>query len=213
MLAAILDPHCDELIVASSFAELAGVVSPDQPPLFVLGRFDPSDERSVEALRALKSGSLRDGQLVLLTASDGEEEALAELDLESVSYLRSPFHLGKLKQALRSSEGLTPRARRASVAGLAVYIDPIDDGARISWHLVDVSATGAFLETSSPLPLGLHLGLSLLVGPARIHVSAEVVRVQQPEWGHTAGIGVRFLGLGASSRDALAALTDDSAGC
>lgn len=207
VLASLLAPHCDELIVIDGVRGLADTVAGGFTPSLVLARFDPSDERCVQTVQVLNAGALQNAQLVLLTADEAEEEALAAVCLGAVAFLRSPFELDKLKKIVGTHDDTPWRARRERVDGLAIFADPVDDDVQLSWILVDVSATGAFVATEGPLAIGCQFGITLLAGPAQIHVRAEVVRLQEPGWGRLGGVGVRFLGLGRSSRAALNALS------
>ena len=82
--------------------------------------------------------------------------------------------------------------------------DDSDQGAlrQLVWYLRDVSASGAFLEADSPLPLGTRLELELELEPRSraIGVTAEVVRNQEPSWRTGAGVGVRFVALGSETQ-------------
>jgi hypothetical protein len=75
---------------------------------------------------------------------------------------------------------------------------------QVFWYIRDVGVTGAFLETESPIPVGMHMNLSLDVDTAKVLVTAKVVRVQEPSWGVSGGVGVHFVDYGA---DALTHLT------
>lgn len=74
----------------------------------------------------------------------------------------------------------------------------------------DVSATGAFLETGFPLPIGTRLDLTIEISKMLIRVTAEVVRAQAPSWGCSGGVGVRFTNFSDVAREALAAYVGES---
>jgi hypothetical protein len=80
------------------------------------------------------------------------------------------------------------RVRRRTL-GRAIREDP---GAGSAWCIRDVSISGAFLETNAPIPIGSELELALVFGTAVIHVTARVIRIQQPDWGQVGGVGVEF---------------------
>lgn len=62
-----------------------------------------------------------------------------------------------------------------------------------SYYIVNVSVTGALLETREELRVGKVLDLMLdLENGKRVSVSGKVVRVQRPDWGVVAGAGVAF---------------------
>ena len=91
------------------------------------------------------------------------------------------------------------RVRRRTL-GRAIRDDPIAESA---WGIRDVSISGAFLETHAPIPVGSELELALVFGTAVIHVTARVVRVQEPAWGQVGGVGIEFTRLRGDSRQFL----------
>ncbi len=102
------------------------------------------------------------------------------------------------------------RVRRRTL-GRAIREDPITESA---WGIRDVSISGAFLETHAPIPVGSELELALVFGTAVIHVTARVVRVQEPAWGQVGGVGIAFTRLRGDSRQFLesyVAATEDEA--
>jgi hypothetical protein len=73
------------------------------------------------------------------------------------------------------------------------------DGERLyNSHLVDLSASGAFLETPSPAPIGTTVLLRFKAGGIDVKLEAEVVHVE-PE----RGVGLRFVALSPAQREAL----------
>ncbi len=87
------------------------------------------------------------------------------------------------------------RRVRLRTLGRAIREDPIAESA---WSIRDVSSTGAFLETRAPIAVGAEL--ELVFGTAVIHVTARVVRVQEPAWGQVGGVGVEFMRFGGDSQ-------------
>lgn len=60
-------------------------------------------------------------------------------------------------------------------------------------QIVNISVTGALLETEGALPLGQVLDLTLeLDDKSTVEVQAKVVRVQEPDWLRVGGVGVAF---------------------
>ena len=80
------------------------------------------------------------------------------------------------------------RVRRRTL-GRAIREDPVAESA---WSIRDVSISGAFLETNAPIPVGSELELALVFGTAVIHVTAQVIRIQEPGWGQVGGVGIEF---------------------
>jgi c-di-GMP-binding flagellar brake protein YcgR len=78
----------------------------------------------------------------------------------------------------------------------------------IRGHLLDLSASGAFVSTPRALPVGTGVRLSIARGDDRnpLQFDAEVVRIGDPSEGRLAGLGLRFIGvtpLEASLLDAM----------
>ncbi len=83
---------------------------------------------------------------------------------------------------------LVARRRRRRSLGTALAAGPTR-----AHHIVNISVTGALLETESEIQQGQTLDLELLLeNGTTARVTAEVVRIQYPEWGLVGGIGVRF---------------------
>jgi hypothetical protein len=71
----------------------------------------------------------------------------------------------------------------------------------------DLSATGAFIESSTPVRPGVHLMFSFVLPSGRIFLTAEVVRLAD------GGMGVRFLDLTESQQHLIdAAVAEDADG-
>jgi hypothetical protein len=100
---------------------------------------------------------------------------------------------GKIKE----TRPLVARRRRRRSLGTACTVGP-----KKVHRLVDISVTGALLETDRELPVGQLLELDMSLDDCtEARVTARVVRVQYPEWGLTAGVGVAFTDYEADSED------------
>jgi hypothetical protein len=67
------------------------------------------------------------------------------------------------------------------------------EGPATELRIVNISATGALLETNGEIPVGQLLELDLdLENGATAHVKARVARVQYPDWGRIGGVGIAF---------------------
>jgi predicted nucleotide-binding protein with TIR-like domain/PilZ domain-containing protein len=83
---------------------------------------------------------------------------------------------------------IVARRRRRRSLGLAKTAAPGQ-----ALRIVDISATGALLETEGEIPVGQILNLSLdFENGASARVTARVARVQYPAWGRIGGVGVAF---------------------
>jgi PilZ domain/Predicted nucleotide-binding protein containing TIR-like domain len=84
----------------------------------------------------------------------------------------------------------SPPARRRRRRSLGVIHQ---DARSVAMRVVDISVTGALLETNGAIPVGTRLDLEIeLENGDRVQVAARVVRVQHPGWQRTGGIGVKF---------------------
>lgn len=98
-----------------------------------------------------------------------------------------------------ATRGMGPRPRRKNSLGSACVHGPRD-----TMRIVNISATGALLESSGELPVGKLLDLDLRLDDGRsIQATAKVVRVQHPAWGRIGGVGVAFTGIDPDSALAL----------
>ncbi len=83
-----------------------------------------------------------------------------------------------------------PPARRRRRRSLGVIHH---DARSTAMRIVDISVTGALLETNGEIPVGTRLDLDIeLENGDRVEASARVVRVQHPGWQRSGGIGVAF---------------------
>lgn len=135
----------------------------------------------------------------------------------AAGYVAKPTSVRDIITALKHDSGIArpraPRSRpigRASVLALNGEPKSLDDADRqLHWTARDISTTGAFLETESPLPVGSRLALALELAGITVHVDAEVIRVQEPTWGTAGGIGVTFCDCDATTRAALHLLVSE----
>ena len=140
-----------------------------------------------------------------------ENDARRAAQRGAAGYLTKPVSFrqitGALKRRTSRIEQRAPRRRpgvRVSVVGVENEIGtPEAVQPQLLWYARDLSMTGAFLETESPLPIGYKLDLAIEIGNIRVRVKAEVVRIQNPAWAYPAGIGVRFFEWGNSAKEAL----------
>ena len=113
-----------------------------------------------------------------------------------------------IRRALPSEELRLPhvaRRRRRRALGKALAQVP-GNGHPIS----NLSVSGALLETPGEIPIGRLLDLELRLEDGQVaRVTAQVVRVQQPDWGLIGGVGVKFIRYGPGAHDALERYMDD----
>ncbi len=210
VLSAALGPHCEEIFVASDLAEARDTLARLPGVSLVLARASAGQDDGFELLRCIGSRGEGRPDVILVAEQPNEQEALRARELGAAGYLREPVSLNDIARAIeRKRRPLEARGERQRVFGLALLVDPQTGRPRLAWNLVDLSTTGAFIETTGPIPLGTDLELMLFVGPAMVVVRARVVRIQEPSWSHSAGVGVQFASLGQGARDLLNAALDD----
>ena len=166
--------------------------------------------RLLDLLTALEDPKPR---AILLASEPSEDESARASQKGAIGYLPKPIALRDIAAILKQRSGAWSEIRspRRRSDGRACVIDrmPLEAVERhgapqIFWYIRDVGVTGAFLETESPIPVGTHLNLSLDVDSAKILVAAKVVRVQEPSWGASGGVGVQFVDYGIDARTDLA---------
>jgi CheY-like chemotaxis protein len=114
--------------------------------------------------------------VVRVTAYPRERAAERAFDLGAVAYLSKPTTV------------------RWRCSGKAYLLEgEHDSDALVSRDIYNLSATGAFLETKGPLPLGAKMNLLLSVGGHKARVRTWVARVQEPSWINVGGVGVTFI--------------------
>ena len=104
------------------------------------------------------------------------------------------------------SKQVSRRIRRRTL-GTAFRADPrrepdpqLQQMGDVAWTVRDISLSGAFLATGSPVAVSAEFSLTLVFGVAMLHVRVEVVRVQEPAWGRTGGVGVIFKQFGPGAK-------------
>ena len=112
----------------------------------------------------------------------------------------SPSHSAQPAEGRSDLRPIVQRRRRRRSLGTAYSVGP-----RASMRIVDISVTGALLETEGELPIGQVLDLDLEIENGRsVHAMGKVVRVQRPDWGKVGGVGVKFTDLAGRSKETIA---------
>lgn len=207
MLSTVLSARCEKVLSARNCAEgrrmveetpdldlvIADVVMPDASG-FVLLEYVASLPRA------------RRPDVILVTARPDPEAATMAERMGAAGYLGKPVSVPEVARLLRRRKAkrwnAARRVRRRSL-GHAHLSDPRRLDSQLVWDIRDVSVTGAFLETTGPVPVGTELELALVFGPALARVRARVVRVQEPTWEDAGGVGVEFTEFYEGSRDLL----------
>jgi len=213
LLRIILVPHSGDVLVASDRQEGRKRLLEADPIDVVICDVRLPDGDGFALLDDVTAFEGTKPEVILVAEQVRESEATRARERGAVGYLVKPVsfrHIASvLKQHIGQSALRSPRRRPGGRVCLLGMENPVDSFAsghpQLLWYARDVSASGAFLETESPLPVGSKLDLAFELGNIRIRVKAEVVRVQSPSWGSGGGVGVRFTDYGDSSREVLEA--------
>jgi hypothetical protein len=152
-------------------------------------------------------GTLGRDRIVVCPAVPGVQIPAELVDLTIPGHPASVReHLARV--AAPSSQPATgsPARRRRRSLGTAHSARPEQ-----SLRIADISLTGALLETFGEIPERHVLDLELALGcPERVRVTAEVVRIQHPQWGRVGGVGVRFVRFEDGSKETLARYLEEA---
>lgn len=206
MLERVLLPHCAEVLTARGCEE--GRQQLDQNPdvSLVLSDVHMKDGNGFELLDHVRSHPEPRPRFILVTARPTEDDEKRAADLGAAGYLPKPTTLRDIAKVLqRSRPTWSPdRAPRRRTTAKAYLKDPrVEDCSHLAWDVRDISVSGAFLETTGPVPVGTQLELCLVFGAAMAHVKAEIARVQDPNWAQSGGVGVYFVKFYEDSRELL----------
>lgn len=167
----------------------------------------------LELVRALHARRDTGPATIFVSSHPTDSEIRQARELGAIGCLGKPVRFSDISRLLRQHAGdVEPREPRRRHSGRANLVDAdlhdLHGGNRspqVSWFARDISVSGAFFETDSPLPVGTTLDLDVEIGVARIRVRARVVRVQEPAWGRSGGIGVSFFEVSPTGRELLEA--------
>lgn len=156
-------------------------------------------------------------RVVMITGS--EIEARRAMESGADDTLKKPVSFSDVARVLKPVGNLIHDCapRRRSNARVWTFdskdcTDPAEDGfAPFLWNLMNISSTGAFILTETPLPVGMVLNLALDLDDQKVRLRARVVRVQDPTWGYRGGVGVSFLDLESGGRKILEAYVSQPA--
>lgn len=83
--------------------------------------------------------------------------------------------------------------RRSQRKSLLAEVEYESAGARVKARINNIGTLGVFIETGSPLPVGVHLRLKFTMPSGRIIETAGVVAHRQTG----SGMGIAFISIGA----------------
>jgi DNA-binding response OmpR family regulator len=212
VLRLVLFAHADRVLTARTIGEAEHHIAEQCDIEVVVADVDLPDGGGFRLLNLLRAIEEPKPRVILLTAEATEEESNRAFQKGAIGYLCKPIALRDIAAAMKRHDGQWSGNRnvRRRSDGRACVLDRMPLEAleqqgypQVFWYIRDVGMTGAFLETESPIPVGTQLNLSLDVDTARILVTAKVVRVQEPSWGASGGVGVQFVDYGLHARTEL----------
>jgi len=211
----ILTPHAEQVLTASSIEQGCKVLAGSQDISLVLSDAIMPDGSGIDLLKFVNTLGDAKPRVILLATRLAKEDIERALQLGAIGYLPKPVSFQTIAKVWKQSrETIREIARRVRVTGTAILIESDGFTARgngdshLAWDIGNVSVTGAFLETKGPIPVNTELNLALDFGWGVGHVKAEVVRVQQPSWEASGGVGVVFKEFGPGTQQLLSDCID-----
>lgn len=210
VLARVLRSHADQVLTATTARAGRQRIAENADISLVLSESVTSDGNGFQLLEYVASLGEPKPRVILLGTRPEEEEARRAIRMGAIGYLGKPISLREIYRLWKENDGLIREtATRVRSLGQALLIDPCDGAAseeavsHLAWEIRDLSLTGAFLETTAPIPVRTVLNLTLSLGGWTGHVKAEVVRVQEPSWGCAGGVGVVFRNFSEGTKELL----------
>lgn len=211
LLSVVFAPHCSRVVTATSASKAIHALREDGDFDLVLCDVVTPEGDAFDVLEHVATLGTGKPGVVLVTARPRQEDAGRAAELGALGYLAKPVSLRSLLAVLRQAghdwDPLRPGRRRSD--GLARVLDrkaraeEREGVSQMEWEIGNLSASGAFLETPGPVPLGTQLCLALQLGASEVTVQARVVRVQDPGWYQPGGVGVEFEAISAGAREDL----------
>ena len=201
--------HADRVLTARTVGEAEHRIAEQCDIEVVVADVDLPDGDGFRLLHLLTALEEPKPRVILLASEPSETESSRAFERGAIGYLSKPIALRDIAAVLKQQSGQWngSRSPRRRSDGRACVLDRMPLEAveqqgfpQIFWYIRDVGMTGAFLETESPIPVGTRFNLSLDVDAARIFVTARVVRIQEPSWGISGGVGVQFVDYGLRAR-------------
>jgi CheY-like chemotaxis protein len=151
------------------------------------------DGNGFQLLEQLASGSKPMPKTLLITARWSEDDRQRALSLGAVAYLPKPISLREMRAALSMPAHARPGSSRYRTLAKAWIVDP-HRRERLLWlGIHDISATGALLDSTGPLPVGSQLEFEIVYSEEQaVRARGTVVRVQEPSWLDVGGAAVHF---------------------
>ena len=193
VLGRVLGPHCSKMFFAGSYRDALQELEQNPGIGTVICDVILPDGNGFQLLEQLASGSKPMPKFLLITARSSEHDRQRALSLGAVGYLPKPVSLRDIRTALLMPANPKTRDSRHRTLAKAWIVDPEWRERLLCLGIHDISATGALLDTTGPLPVGTKLEFEIVYDedPA-VRAKGTVVRVQEPSWLDAGGAAVRF---------------------
>jgi len=221
MLSAILSPHSREIVTAEDCAATRRRLLEHRDLALVLCDVILPDGTGFDLLGEILAFGPPKPDVILMTARPDREDARRAREAGAAGYLAKPICFRSIIDVLHQAEGrrvAAPRVRRRPL-GRAYLVGSLADASATavrtapkSWDIRDMSTSGAFLETPGPIEVGTLLDLCIDFGDSRARVLARIARVQEPDWGLVAGVGITFREFDGGSRELLTSHLEEISG-
>jgi CheY-like chemotaxis protein len=193
VLGRVLAPHCAKMLLANSYRDALRELEQNPDIGAVICDATLPDGDGFQLLEKLSDGPESILKILLTAASWSDEEQERALSLGASACLRKPFSLREIRSALLTPEGPRPRDSRHRTLAKVWIVDPERRERLIRLEIHDISATGALLDSTGPLPVGTKLEFELVYKEGEaIRAKGTVVRVQEPSWLDDGGAAIHF---------------------
>lgn len=210
LLKLILAPHSESVFLAGDRKQALHALVEHGAFDVLLAETLLPDGSGLHLIDDLKELVATSPAIILIGERGGDVDPHVADHKGATAYLTKPISFRQIAGALKARQSVDPRAPRRRPGGRVSLLafeegngQPDDAEPQLLCYARDLSSTGAFLETEFPLPLGSKLALAIEIGHMRLRVGAQVVRVQEPRWGESTGIGVHFTDCSQLTRDAI----------
>jgi CheY-like chemotaxis protein len=193
VLGQILRPHCSAILFASTYRDAVRQLKQEPDPGVIVCDVILPDGNGFQLLEQLASGPKPMPKLLLITAHWVEDDRQRALSLGAIGYLPKPVSLRDIRTALSMPANPKRRGLRHRTLAKAWIVDPERRERLLSLGIHDISATGALLDSTGPLPVGTKLEFEIVYSEDQtVRVKGTVVRVQEASWLDMGGAAVHF---------------------
>lgn len=196
VFASVLRPHADEVSVAVDCETAVSLLQQRALPDLLLCETSLPDGDGFEVLSHVQAPHATAPITVLLTSAWSSRTAEQARSMGATGLLAKPLgfrDLAILWKQHSSYQWKDVQRAHTRPLGVSFVLDPEDeDRSLLCWPVVNLGSADALVDAGGPVPVGTRLCLQLNVGEHRCRVEAEVARIQDPGWDHSAGVALRF---------------------